>query len=192
VTRAVERCDRTTVRGMPALTCARAIIELAHTLTPKQLRVLIDSARRRGMTIERLRERAMALREEPGCRRGARAVLAMVGSGDLDKESENERTIGEFLASTTLVLEWQVADLVPGRRLDAVDREARLILEIDSAMWHTLGSDRDADGMRELEIGSAVDGYQVFRLTLGMVRISPEETRRKLDAIRAKRVPGTR
>jgi hypothetical protein len=187
LSRTLERRDLVKVRGFPALTRERAIIELAHTLTPKRLRVLIDSARRQGMTIEELRARAVALRETPGCGRGARAVLAVIGSGDLDKESENERELEEFLATTTLQLEWQVDDLVPGRRLDAVDREAELVLEIDSSLWHTLGSDRDADGLRDLEITDET-GYEVFHLTLGMVRFEPEETRRRLDAIRAKRV----
>lgn len=182
----VER-DRVTVRGIPALSATRAIIEVAHRLTDKELRVLIDSARRRRLlTIETLSRRAAELSETPRSRRGARAVLRIVGSGDLEQESENEREIAAFLATTTLKLEWQVTDLVPGRRLDAVDREATLVLEIDSRLWHTLGSDRDDDGLRDLEIEDAC-GYTVFHLTLGMVRFKPEETRRRLDAIRARR-----
>ncbi len=183
--------DRVTISGMPALSAARAIIEVAHRLTDKQLRVLIDSARRkRVLTIERLRHRAEELSDTPWSRRGARAVLRVVGSGALDQESENEREIAAFLATTTLQLEWQVSDLVPGRRLDAVDREATLVLEIDSRLWHTLGSDRDDDGLRDLEIQEAC-GYAVFHLTLGMVRFKPEETRRHLDAVRAQRVRRT-
>jgi hypothetical protein len=188
-TRTLDPVDRTTVKGFPALTAARAIIEVAHTCEPKELRVLIDSARRKGLvSIGQLRARALALQDQPGSRRGALAVLAAIGTGTFEQESENERECVDFLATTTLQLEWQVTDLVPGRRFDAVDRAATLIIEVDSRLWHSLGSDRDADGLRDLEVGEVVDGYKVFRLTLGMVRYHAEETRRRLDAIRAKRL----
>jgi hypothetical protein len=188
LTRTLRPQDVTFVRGVPTLSASRAIIEIAHTLSDKQLRVLIDSARRKRLvTIERLRDDAIALRDEDGCRRGARAALELLGSGSLDMESENEREVEEFLATTTLELEWQVEGVVPGRRLDALDRAAGLVLEIDSQLWHTLGSDRDSDGLRDLEISEAGD-YVVFHLTLGMVRFTPEETRRRLDAIRARRI----
>jgi hypothetical protein len=191
-TRTLDRIDKTRVRGFPALTAARAIIEVAPSLKPKELRVLIDSARRKGLvSIAQLRARALALEHEAGSRRGALAVLEAIGSGTFEQESENERACVDFLATTQLKLEWQVADLVPGRRFDAVDRAAQLIIEIDSRLWHTLGSDRDSDGLRDLEVGEVVDGYKVFRLTLGMVRYHAEETRRRIDAIRAKRLAAT-
>jgi hypothetical protein len=188
LTRRIRPGDATRVRKVPTLSASRAIIEIAHTLSPKELRVLIDSARRKQLvTIEQLRKDALALLDEYGCRRGAKATLELIGSGSLEMESENEREMAEFLATTTLELEWQVTDIVPGRRLDAVDRTARIVIEIDSRLWHTLGSDRDSDGLRDLEVSEAGD-YVVFHLTLGMMRFEPEETRRRLDAIRAKRV----
>jgi hypothetical protein len=189
LTRTLEPMDTVVVRGFAALSPTRAIIELAATLSPKQLRVLIDSARRRRLLdLDRLRRRAQALLREPGTRRGAKAVLRALGTGTLQQESENERELLAFLASTSLRLEWQVSDLVPGRRFDAVDREAELILEVDSRLWHSLGSDRDADHLRDLEVGDVIGTYRVVRVTLGMVRYHAEETRQRLDAIRAARV----
>jgi hypothetical protein len=193
VTRDIGAQDRASVRGFCCLSATRAIIELAHTLEARELRVLIDSARRkRLLTIEGLRRRAQALSSVTGCRRGAAAVLDLIGTGTFDRESEVEREIFDFLSTTTLQLEWQVTDLVPNRRLDAVDRAALLILELDSRAWHTLGSDRDHDGLRDLEVVEAAEGYVVFHLTLGMVRFAPEETRRRLDAIRAQRISSSR
>jgi hypothetical protein len=191
LTRSLEVQDRLEVRGLPSLGAVRTIIELAAGLDPKQLRVLIDSARRtRRATVPLLKERALELVEEPGSRSGSLAVLRAIGEGGLAKESEAERTIARFLASTTLRLRWQVTDLLPGRRFDAVDDEAQMIVESDSKAWHTLGSDRDADHLRDMEVAEALPSWLVVRVTLGMVRYEPEQTRRHLDALRAQRVQG--
>lgn len=190
LTRQLEREDRFSAGGFPVLSAVRAIIEVAATLEQKELRLLIDSARRRRLTIDALQDRATTLREVPGSRRGARAVLSLLGSGTMAQESESEREMVEFLETTDLVLDWQVEDIVPGRRMDAADRAALLVIEMDSTMWHTLGSDRDADGLRDLELVEESD-YIAFRLTLGMVRLEPDRTRAHLNAIRAKRTAST-
>jgi very-short-patch-repair endonuclease len=187
-TRVLAGGDRAETRGYPCLSVTRAVIEVARALAPKDLRTLIDSARRNGLLeVDRLARRARALEEAPGSRRGAVAVLAVIASGTLAQESETERDAEPFLATTTLELVWQVTDLVPGRRFDAVDHAARIIVEVDSRAWHTLGSDRDADGLRDLQT-EEVAGYLVIRLTAGMIRHHGDEVRRRIDAIRAKRV----
>ena len=172
-TTVLEPADLATVDGIPCLTAARALIEVAPSLTDKQLRVAFDSARRAGLlTVDWLERRATAL----SSLYGARLVLRMIGSKVLDQESEGERVLAPFLREFP-DLEWGVKDVVPGRRLDCFMRDALLVLEYDGRDHHVLPTDRDADGLRELEIRAVkIDGVplEVFRITKGMLTEQPQ------------------
>ena len=192
----LEPADCVTVDGIPCLSGARALIEVAPSVSDKVLRVAFDSARRLGLlSVASLERRALALRTL----HGARVVLAMIGTGELEKESEGERVLGRFLYDFE-DLEWGVSQLVPGRRLDGIDRQALLVLEYDGRDHHVLPTDRDADRLRDIEVRSVrVDGIplEVVRITKGMIREQPEavraflrrridERRREVAAARAK------
>ena len=69
-------------------------------------------------------------------------------------------------------IEWQVTDLVPGRRLDAALRRVLLGFEYDSRDFHV---DREADYLRDLESGG--NGVHVIRISRGMLRHAREATR---------------
>jgi very-short-patch-repair endonuclease len=168
--------DHAMVRPVPAVSAARAIIEVAPLVSDKRLRVGIDSARRLGLlSIERLEQRAAALRTL----KGGRIVLAVIGSRMLEQESEGERALAGVLFDFE-GLEWGVSDVVPGRRLDCFERSALLVIEYDGRDHHVLPTDRDEDALRDMEIESTtVDGVhlQVVRITKGMLDRSPERVR---------------
>lgn len=169
--------DLCTVDGIPALSAARALIEVAPHVSEKRLRVAVDSARRAGLlTIDWLERRALDL----STLKGARVVLRVIGSRALDQESEGERVLAALLVDFE-GLEWGVKDVVPNRRLDCFERSALFVIEFDGRDHHVLPTDRDADGLRDIEIQSVtIDGIalEVFRVTGGMVRDDPDGVRR--------------
>ena len=70
--------------------------------------------------------------------------------------------------------------MVPHRRLDAFMRDALLVLEYDGRDHHVLPKDREADGLRDIEVRSVVvDGMslEVIRITKGMLVQAPEQIR---------------
>jgi hypothetical protein len=172
--------DLAKVAGVPGLRVARAFIDAATLVGGKVLRIAIDDAWRKGLVRhESLQQRAGQLPRAPG----ARNVLAAYASGTFAQESEGERVMAAFLAPLELDLEWGVDDVVEGRRLDAFARTVVLIFEFDGRGHHVLPSDRDSDGLRDLECAAAkVDGVapRVVRVTWGMMRERPQETLRWL------------
>lgn len=178
--------DCTTVRDIPALSAARALIEVSLVVSEKKLRVAIDSARRRGLlTIDWLERRAADLRTL----HGARSVLEVIGSKVLEQESEGERFLARFLVGID-GFEWGVDDVVPGRRLDCFHRAALLVFEYDGRDHHVLPTDRDKDGLRDIEVrNTKVDGVrlEIIRITKGMVDADPEGVRAFVRAMIAER-----
>jgi very-short-patch-repair endonuclease len=172
----LEPADLSTRAGIPCLSAVRAVIEIAPFVTEKALRVAIDSARRSGLlTIHHLERRALDLQTLLG----GRIVLAVIGSRAMEQESEGERVLARFLRGIE-GLEWGVDDVVPGRRLDCYVRDALLVIEYDSRDHHVLPTDRDNDGLRDIEVRSVrVDGIplEVVRITKGMVDREPEKVR---------------
>lgn len=168
--------DCRTVDNIPCLTAARALIEVAPVINDKGLRVAFDSARRGGLlTVDRLRARALELESHVG----GRIVLRMLGSGAADQDGEGERVLARFLRGVDGI-EWGVEDVVPKRRLDAFMRNALLVLEYDGRDHHVLPTDRDADGLRDIEVRSVtVDGMhlEVIRITKGMLDRAPDQVR---------------
>lgn len=173
----LAREDRRIIDGIPGLSATRALLELAAVIDERRLRVGVDSADRRGeLSRALLRKRAMALRSHTGA-----ALIRRLGrAGVLDLESEGERRLLPLLADFDPQPETQVTDLVKGRRLDFAWRAIRYGLEYDSKDHHTLPTDRDADGLRDLECGSA--GVLVHRITAGMLRYSLTATLRGVRA----------
>jgi hypothetical protein len=167
----LPRLDRTTRLGVPCVSATRALIEIAPRVTDKALRVALDSARRRRLTsLTLLRSRVKALADHAG----SRVVARLLASGEADPESEGERVMQRFLAPLGLPLEWGVTDLVPGRRLDAAYRAGLVAFEYDGRDHHVLPTDRDADGLRDLE--ATARDVLVVRITAGMIRDRPQET----------------
>lgn len=177
----VDPGDITRVGRVPVLTVPRALIDVAAAVTERRLRVGFDSARRLGRTTPaELLDRATAMAHLTG----ARHLLGLMAAGVLIPESEGERGLQRFFAGYPGQLEWQVTDLVPGRRLDVAERPLLLGWEFDGRDHHTLPTDRDSDGWRDLDAEAA--GVRVLRLTTGMLR-DPARTWRGILAARERR-----
>ncbi|MEX2621901.1 MAG: type IV toxin-antitoxin system AbiEi family antitoxin domain-containing protein [Egibacteraceae bacterium] len=170
---ALPHGHRATVARVPALTPTRALVEYAHAEQGKRWRVTFDDACRRRLTFpERLRQCARTLLPHPG----ALACLTLLGDPSVSGlESEGERGLDWLVRDIEPAPEWQVTDLVPGRRLDFAWREALFAVEYDGRDHHVLPTDRDHDGLRDLE--AAENGVQVLRITAGMLRDDPDRTR---------------
>ncbi len=70
--------------------------------------------------------------------------------------------------------------------MDVAERLTRLGFEYDGRNHHLLPTDRDADGMRDLECLD--NDVLVIRVTRGMLRNALVETRERIIAIRARRL----
>lgn len=171
---ALPRGHVATVDRVPAITPTRGLVELARVERGKRWRVAFDSARRLRLTSpDRLRSCAQELGTHPGAR-ACRTLLATPLV--VQAESEGERKDLHWLIDGIEPrAEWQVTDVVPGRRLDVGWPQAMFFLEYDGRDHHVLPTDRDNDGLRELQAADA--GVQVLRITAGMLREKPHETR---------------
>lgn len=178
----IPKADRTRHhKVIPVLSAARALLEVAPHVSRKRLRVAFDDARRRELlTVAHARRRAEDLPDHPG----SVILLDFLGSDAAEAESDGERPMQEFLKQTlpNERIEWQVTDLVPGRRLDAVVRRLLLGFEYDSREYHV---DREADYLRDLDCGG--DGVQVIRISAGMLRHHAEQTRAGILAVVSQR-----
>lgn len=175
---------RATVACVPALTPTRALVELARIERGKRWRVAFDSARRLGLTYPaRLLQCARSLVPH----HGAVACLALLADATVvDRDSEGERDLGWLVRGIDPPPEWQVSDVVPGRRFDFGWRQALFFIEYDGRDHHVLPTDRDHDGLRDLQ--SAASGVQVLRITAGMLREEPARTRATIIRILHRRL----
>lgn len=178
----VSAADRAVVRGIPATTVARAVLDATPSLTDKRVRQVVDSARwLRLLQIERLVRRAEALPRHPGARR----ILDMYQRATFDPESEGERDLQLFLRDSTGEWEWGVTDVVPGVRLDCYERRADLTLEYDGERDHRAQRDVFADRTRELKIRAT--GTEVIRITKEMLTDDRAATLVAIERILARR-----
>ncbi|MEX2100833.1 MAG: hypothetical protein WEB19_05405 [Acidimicrobiia bacterium] len=181
----LPRVDCARIAGIPALSAIRALIEVADGLDHQVLRVAFDDIRRRGLgTLPHAMRRAEALTAH----RGARILRELLRQGAVPHESEAERLLlAPFLRELFPQerLEWQVTDLVPGRRLDATIRRLRLGFEYDGKSHHLLPTDRDGDELRRLEV--RLHGIEIVALTHGMLTAHRDETRRSILSLAAQR-----
>lgn len=173
--------DRATVRGVPTVTVARALIDMASEGITKRWRVAYDSARRSGLLSPAwLQRRAQENADAPG----ARHVLAFLAGPDAAPETEGERALARLTRYAPVQPEWGVW-LLPGIRVDAVYRRARIVLEYDSRDWHTLDSDIAADVARQRRLEEA--GWLVIRVTHRMIRDDPVGTLAMIERLRLER-----
>ncbi len=168
--------DRNTVDAIPALSATRGLIEMSTELAQRAWRVGFDSARRQGLTsLHWMERRARALPD----RSGSPLVLGLLGSGILLPDGEGERSLQRLLTGFQPQPEWGVTDLVPGRRLDCAWHRILFTLEFDGRDHHVLPTDRDADGIRDLECEA--HGVKVLRITKGMVDHDPARVRQLIE-----------
>ncbi len=109
---------------------------------------------------------------------GAKAIVRAVLSGTFAHESEGERLTAALFYDTEVELDFNVW-VLPGIRVDALWKSARLIIEYDGRAHHTLPTDREWDEARDARLRAA--GYAVVRISAADLR-DPHAPRRRIPA----------
>jgi hypothetical protein len=133
--RQLDREDRALRDGIPVTSVARTALDCAETMAPRELTRLLEQAERLGLfnliAIQRVLERS------PG-RRGAkplRAALTQMEPEPPRVNSDWERDLLDFCADIG-VPKPELTVIVEGYEVDALWREKKLIVELDSWTFH--------------------------------------------------------
>jgi hypothetical protein len=154
--------DCTTHEGIPVTSIARTVLDLAESLTLRQLIRVIEQAERLGLfdlnAIEQLLGRSRG-------RHGAkplRAAIAAVNGDPPRTNSDWERDFLDFCADHGIPRP-ELNVIVEGYEVDALWRDHKLIVELDSYAFHrslrAFEEDRRRDGTLQLA------RYVVLRIT---------------------------
>lgn len=163
--------------ALKIVTPALAMLEMARTADDRKLRTTIDAARWSDLlTLDRLLRCAESLPSDPGARR----VLALIRSGQLQLNSEGERALRELLVGVRPEPEYNVW-ITPRICVDLLWRDCSYILEYDGKQHHDTDVGRARDGRRDGEIKRL--GYHIDHLTKEDLR-HPEVTRARIMAVR--------
>ncbi len=175
----------TTVHGIPVTTMARTVFDLAGVLHPGRTERALDNALARHLTS------LPALRAVTGemvghGRAGSalmRRLLADREGSYVAPESGLEARFASILAAAGLPVPVRQLDVGGERwagRVDHVDQERNLVIEIDSDLHHTTLTDRAADRRRDQALRKA--GYRVVRVTEQQIWYRPHEVVEALKA----------
>jgi putative AbiEi antitoxin of type IV toxin-antitoxin system/uncharacterized protein DUF559 len=160
--------DRAVVERIPVTSVARTLLDLAGVVPPGQLIRAIEQAERLHLfdlrAIQRLLDRNHGRRGTKPLKR----ALAATGGDPPHVNSDWERDFLDFCADHGLPRP-ELNAIVEGYQVDALWRERKLIVELDSYAFHrslrAFEEDRRRDGTLQ------VSGYVVLRLT----RLGDEE-----------------
>jgi predicted transcriptional regulator of viral defense system len=153
--------DRTTHDGIPITTVARTIFDLAAQTHQDGLTYLIEAADRKDRLDLQALDRAIARRPRaPGCKR-LKAVLATY-RGPADTRSHLERGFRKRIAKAGLP-EPQFNVVVAGLTVDVYWPQWRLVVELDSGLYHDTPRGFETDRIRDAILQKA--GVRVLRVT---------------------------
>jgi predicted transcriptional regulator of viral defense system len=168
--RSLHPDDVTVVDGIPVTSVARTLFDIARTEPLRQLRYALDQA-------ERLQLLDLRALQRFRCRALANALAAM--SEPANTNPGIERLFLE-VCDTGGVPRPEVNVLVEGYLVDAVWREQKLIVELDSRAYHmttrAFEEDRDRDDVLQLA------RYRVIRITWRRLTNNPERVVARLRA----------
>jgi very-short-patch-repair endonuclease len=176
--------------GIRTTSPVRTVFDLSDVVPLEKLARVLDDAW--GLRLLRADGLFDTLEELRGRGRGRVAWMRMLieerGRGYAPPESGLERRFRRLLAADRQApMEYQV-DLGGHAwvaRVDAVDRAARLVVQIDSHRHHSSLSDRRHDEQQDAALRSL--GWTVFRVTDSDLRLRPEWVMRRVRAARAVR-----
>lgn len=166
--RALPPQHLTVIVAVPVTTVARTLFDLAGAVHPGRLERTLDNALARRLTTTATLHRVTAELAEHG-RAGStlmRTLLAERGAGYVAPESGLEGRFLGLLRSGGLpepIRQHEVGGEHWVGRVDFAYPDARLLIEIDSAIHHSTKLDSDADRRRDGELADA--GYRVLRIT---------------------------
>jgi very-short-patch-repair endonuclease len=174
--------DVTSVRGVPATSPARTLVDLAPLLTAGQLAATLGETDRKGLLDVAAVQRALRRttgRHGQGHQRLLTALVAHEQHGAALLWSELEERFLDLLHGASLPRP-QFNVTVAGVRVDALWPEQRVIVELDGWAHH---KERDAAAWdREKTNRLQLAGYQVLRFMHGDLVRTPE---RVAETIRA-------
>jgi predicted transcriptional regulator of viral defense system len=153
--------DRSSRDGIPVTTVARTLLDLAESVSPRQLgRALEEAERLRLLDLQALH----SVRDRSPGRQGLRALSILLADGrePLEVRSELERRFVELCREANLPLPALNAP-VAGHEVDALWLRQRLIVELDGYAFHGTRAAFERDRARDLELQLA--GYRVLRVT---------------------------
>lgn len=170
VTRALPAHHVTLHRGVPVLTPARALFDAAAAVAPPRLERLVEKAWARNLVNGRVLHSMLGELEASG-RVGIpamRAVLATRPPGYVPHDSGQELRLTALLrddGQAPMVRQVEVSELGGGwiGRVDFVDPEADVIVEVQSLGYHGTTTERAADLERVAALEAA--GYEVVEVT---------------------------
>jgi very-short-patch-repair endonuclease len=162
-TRSLDPRDRTMKHGIPVTSVHRAILDFAETASAQHVRLAIEMADRKelydGYAMDEL------LARSPG-RKGTKplkAILnAMRGQTTPLTRSQLENRLLAGMRDAD-ICEPQADVLIEGELVDFVWVEQRLVLEVDSYLWHNTRKDFESNRRRDTRLQLA--GFRVIRAT---------------------------
>jgi very-short-patch-repair endonuclease len=171
--------------GIPVTSPARTIFDLAGVLHPGRAERALDNALARRLTTVRDLQQVTDALARSGRAGSAvmRRLLADRQAGYVPPESNMEARFESIVAAAGLPVPLRQRDVGGDRwigRVDYLDRDRKLIVEIDSDVHHSTLTDQAADAERDAALAGA--GYDILRLKEQEVWHRPEEVIRRLIA----------
>lgn len=162
--------DRTTVEGIPVTSVHRTLLDYAETERPQELRWAFEAYDR--LDLLDMRRLDAVIARHPG-RRGIKPLLALtaVYRGAPDTRSRNERRFLALIREAALP-EPSVNVVVAGIVVDFFWPKEKLVVEIDSYIYHHTPADRAEDRRKERRLKAG--GCIVLRVTDEELGEAPE------------------
>ena len=163
--------DVRTRSGLPIVSPARALVEIAGTVTPRELeRGLDDGLQSNVVRLAQVRETLTRI----GSRRAGSPVLDALlreregGSGITRSDAEID--LSEAIVAAGLPRPERNQPLF-GYTVDMLWRELRVIVEVDSYRWHLGKASFDSDRARDADLEAR--GFTVLRFTAKQIAEEP-------------------
>jgi very-short-patch-repair endonuclease/predicted transcriptional regulator of viral defense system len=176
--------DVTSREGIPCTTLARALVDVAATISPQRLeRALVVAEERGQFDLTALRDQIARMRGQRGC-----AALAAALSGFDDRAVTRSVAEARFLALVKRrrlpkpeVNAWLPLPEGGGYRPDFLWRDRRLIVEVDGRTHHSLRRAFEHDRQRDRRLLQA--GYSTVRFPARQVLDEPARVAQELQGL---------
>jgi very-short-patch-repair endonuclease len=173
-----RHADATVQYGIPVTTPLRTLVDLADVLTPKQLTRAVNEAQ-----VQRLvtaAELTAVLTRYPG-----RRTSPLTPERGATRSPLEDRFVA-FLKHHHLPLP-DLNQQVAGHEVDAVYREQKLVIELDSRQFHTTTHAFETDRDRDADLLNA--GFATVRTTDHRLKEHPTKEAERLNSILRGRSP---
>jgi hypothetical protein len=187
--RSLDPRDTMRIRGIPTVTPARAILEIAPALSDRRLKRMVRKAQAEKLASVRQFE---AMLGRANGHAGTQRIAAIIATGAAPTYSGDEDDVLDLVLDAGFAHPDVNQRLVVGPATDRMPYypdmrwpAQQLILEVDST-WHDGPLSQQLDAERQAELEAA--GERVLRTTLEQARANPLQLFARLDAAAAPRV----